>query len=195
MAPELAPAVLVGRQAIVSGKVTIECGHDAEELVILGHIIFLRRSCIWKVAFFPGVDSTQMRPPCISTICLVMASPSPVPPFALVGELSTEIQSPRHEALCSVEFPPKPPRMRWTMPRGAPRKASRQMDRRSDGAVRFPGFLRLCEWLRRGLCRLERGYYFCQGQVERDPALYRRQFNEPKIFGKIRRPRCSVRAR
>ena len=26
----------------------------------------------------PRVDSTQMRPPCISTICLVMASPRPV---------------------------------------------------------------------------------------------------------------------
>ena len=48
----------------------------------------------------------------------------------------------------------------------------------------FRVFLRLCEWLRRGLCRLERGYYFCQGQVERDPALYRRQFNEPKFFVK-----------
>src|SRR5262249_32108767 len=37
----------------------------------------------------PGVDSTQMRPPCISTICLAMARPSPVPPLALVRELST----------------------------------------------------------------------------------------------------------
>src|SRR5262249_25922891 len=36
----------------------------------------------------PSVDSTQMRPPCISTICLAMARPNPVPPLALVIELS-----------------------------------------------------------------------------------------------------------
>src|SRR5262245_46715272 len=45
-------------------------------------------SSIWKVAPSPSVDSTQMRPPCISTICLAMASPRPVPPWALVRELS-----------------------------------------------------------------------------------------------------------
>jgi hypothetical protein len=33
---------------------------------------------------WPSVDSTQMRPPCISTICLAIASPRPV---ALVLEL------------------------------------------------------------------------------------------------------------
>ena len=36
----------------------------------------------------PGVDSTQMRPPCISIIRFDMARPSPVPPFFLVTELS-----------------------------------------------------------------------------------------------------------
>src|SRR5215813_10696947 len=46
-------------------------------------------SSIWKVEPLPKVDSTQMRPPCISTICLAMASPRPVPPLALVLELST----------------------------------------------------------------------------------------------------------
>src|SRR5262245_29295351 len=44
---------------------------------------------IWKVEPLPKADSTQMRPPCISTICLAMASPSPVPPLAFVRELST----------------------------------------------------------------------------------------------------------
>src|SRR5215468_12475833 len=44
---------------------------------------------IWNVEPFPIVESTQMRPPCISTICLAMASPRPVPPLALVSELST----------------------------------------------------------------------------------------------------------
>ena len=44
---------------------------------------------IWNVEPFPSVDSTQMRPPCISTISLAMASPRPVPPLALVLELST----------------------------------------------------------------------------------------------------------
>src|SRR5262245_23701491 len=43
---------------------------------------------IWNVEPLPTIDSTQMRPPCISTICLAMASPRPVPPFALVRELS-----------------------------------------------------------------------------------------------------------
>jgi hypothetical protein len=85
MAPEFASAVLVGRRAIIGGKVTIECGNDAEELVFLGLVIFLRGSSIWKVAPLPGR---------ISTICLAMASPRPVPPFALVGKLSTEILSP-----------------------------------------------------------------------------------------------------
>src|SRR5215831_1172679 len=44
-------------------------------------------SSIWKVEPLPKVDSTQIRPPCISTICLAMASPRPVPPLALVREL------------------------------------------------------------------------------------------------------------
>src|SRR5262245_3178805 len=46
-------------------------------------------SSIWKVEPLPTVDSTQMRPPCISMICLAMAKPKPVPPLALVLELST----------------------------------------------------------------------------------------------------------
>ena len=46
-------------------------------------------SSIWKVEPLPTIDSTQMRPPCISTICLAMASPRPVPPLAFVLELST----------------------------------------------------------------------------------------------------------
>src|SRR5215831_540609 len=44
-------------------------------------------SSIWNVDPLPGVDTTQMRPPCISTICLAMARPRPVPPLALVREL------------------------------------------------------------------------------------------------------------
>jgi hypothetical protein len=60
----------------------------------LGHTAVFRNSArigssIWKVEPLPSVDSTQMRPPCISTICLAMASPRPVPPLALVSELST----------------------------------------------------------------------------------------------------------
>src|SRR5262245_66387844 len=35
-----------------------------------------------NVAPAPTFDSTQMRPPCISTIRLAIASPRPVPPFA-----------------------------------------------------------------------------------------------------------------
>ena len=41
-----------------------------------------------KVAPLPGLESTHSRPPCISMIRREIASPSPVPPFALVIELS-----------------------------------------------------------------------------------------------------------
>ena len=40
-------------------------------------------SSIWKVAPWPSVDSTQMRPPCISTICLAMARPETGPALGL----------------------------------------------------------------------------------------------------------------
>src|SRR5262249_52259528 len=60
----------------------------------LAHRARLRNSArvgisIWNVEPCPTVDSTQMRPPCISTICLAIARPRPVPPLALVRELST----------------------------------------------------------------------------------------------------------
>src|SRR5215471_11065158 len=41
-----------------------------------------------KVEPAPGLDSTQMRPPCISMIRLAIARPSPLPPLLLVAELS-----------------------------------------------------------------------------------------------------------
>src|SRR5690606_31251902 len=41
-----------------------------------------------KVEPSPRWESTQMRPPCISTIRLEIDRPSPVPPFFLVAELS-----------------------------------------------------------------------------------------------------------
>src|SRR5215467_1034495 len=55
------------------------------EDVFLAHGAFFRNwarvgNFIWKVEPLPNVDSTQMRPPCISTICFAMASPRPVPP-------------------------------------------------------------------------------------------------------------------
>src|SRR6516165_1577818 len=37
---------------------------------------------------FPSCDSTQIRPPCISTMRFDMASPRPVPPFLRVMALS-----------------------------------------------------------------------------------------------------------
>jgi hypothetical protein len=37
---------------------------------------------------WPGCDSTQIRPPCISMMRLDMASPKPVPPFLRVMALS-----------------------------------------------------------------------------------------------------------
>ena len=52
------------------------------ELGARGELHLIRRS-------FAGVDSTQIRPPSISTICLAMARPRPVPPSAVVLELST----------------------------------------------------------------------------------------------------------
>jgi len=37
---------------------------------------------------WPGCDSTQILPPCISMMCLDMPSPKPVPPFLRVMALS-----------------------------------------------------------------------------------------------------------
>ena len=37
---------------------------------------------------WPSYDSTQMRPPCISTMRLEIARPRPVPPFLRVAEFS-----------------------------------------------------------------------------------------------------------
>src|SRR5215475_353879 len=76
--PLRSPVLLVAR------GLASETSHDAS----------FRRSArvgssIWKVEPLPEVDSTQLRPPCISTICLAMASPRPVPPLAFVRELST----------------------------------------------------------------------------------------------------------
>jgi hypothetical protein len=36
----------------------------------------------------PGSDDTQMRPPCMLTMRLAIARPSPVPPFVFVEEPS-----------------------------------------------------------------------------------------------------------
>jgi hypothetical protein len=52
-------------------------------------VVALMGICKWNVEPWPNADSTQMRPPCISTICLAMARPRPVSHFALVFELST----------------------------------------------------------------------------------------------------------
>src|SRR5215472_1012783 len=41
-----------------------------------------------KVEPWPGCDSTQIRPPCISMMRFDMASPRPVPPFLRVMALS-----------------------------------------------------------------------------------------------------------
>src|SRR5215469_9339372 len=41
-----------------------------------------------NVAPAPGLDSTEMLPPCISMIRLAIARPSPLPPLVLVAELS-----------------------------------------------------------------------------------------------------------
>jgi hypothetical protein len=83
----------------VAGAGEQSAQHAAEVLLVLNHkdalthVALFRNSArvgssIWKVDPLPSVDSTQMRPPCISTICLAMASPRPVPPLALVFELS-----------------------------------------------------------------------------------------------------------
>src|SRR6185503_17088242 len=49
----------------------------------------LTGSSNWNVAPLPGSDFTEICPPCSSTMRLAMASPSPVPPFFFVLELST----------------------------------------------------------------------------------------------------------
>src|SRR5262245_13676803 len=56
---------------------------------------------IWKVEPLPKVDSTQMRPPCISTICLAMARPRPVPP--LVGKRTVDLMELLEDTILLVE--------------------------------------------------------------------------------------------
>jgi len=46
-------------------------------------------SSICMVETLRKVDSTQMRPPCISMLSLAMAGPRPVPPLALVWKRSS----------------------------------------------------------------------------------------------------------
>src|SRR6266852_5265996 len=48
-----------------------------------------------KVDPSPGADSSQIRPPCISTMRLAMDNPSPLPPFVRVDELSACWNSPK----------------------------------------------------------------------------------------------------
>ena len=58
-----------------------------------------------KVEPRPRADSTQIRPPCISTIRLAMARPSPVPPFFRVLELSACWNSSKILAWSASEIP------------------------------------------------------------------------------------------
>src|SRR6516162_3005309 len=77
--------------------------HVADDLAIirlildhqntLAHPVSTCRSTITgsvkvNVEPWPGCDSTQIRPPCISMMRFDMASPRPVPPFFLVIALS-----------------------------------------------------------------------------------------------------------
>src|SRR5439155_7948776 len=74
--------------------------HDAPVILFvfddqypLAHVASLCRSTRTgsvnrKVEPVPRLDSTHMRPPCISIIFLAMVRPRPVPPFVLVLELS-----------------------------------------------------------------------------------------------------------
>src|SRR5262245_21407199 len=95
------PLLSVGSLDDRIARAAEEVAQDAAQVVLvfddqdaLAHAMALRLSATigsssWKVAPSPSLDSTQMRPPCISTICLAMARPRPVPPLALVLELST----------------------------------------------------------------------------------------------------------
>ena len=59
--------------------------------LVMGNLRRLRRGRVapcGRSRLGPRSNSTQMRPPCISTISLAIASPSPVPPLVLVLELS-----------------------------------------------------------------------------------------------------------
>jgi hypothetical protein len=71
---------------------------------------------MWKVDPLPSVDSTQVRgSPCISTICLAMVGPRPVPPLAhfsavisnegTLPEGVTTISYRQFVALCSTAQP------------------------------------------------------------------------------------------
>src|SRR5262249_7354943 len=58
-----------------------------------------------KVAPCPGLDSTQMRPPCRARMRRAMERPSPVPPFFLVFELSTCWNASKMRAWPSAALP------------------------------------------------------------------------------------------
>src|SRR5262249_22058738 len=58
-----------------------------------------------KVEPFPGLLSTQIRPPCISTNFRVMLSPSPVPPNSLVMVASPCRNSVKRPSILSWAIP------------------------------------------------------------------------------------------
>src|SRR5215471_8580138 len=58
-----------------------------------------------KVEPDPRVDSTQMRPPCISTMRLAMDRPRPLPPLVRVGEPSTCWNSAKMRAWSAWSMP------------------------------------------------------------------------------------------
>src|SRR5215207_3427389 len=72
-----------------------------------------------KVEPRPSVDSTQMRPPCSSTIRLAMLNPSPVPPFSRVLDVSACWNSSKMRACWSGVMPGPVSRTR-TQNRSAP---------------------------------------------------------------------------
>src|SRR3954471_781550 len=73
-----------------------------------------------KVAPCPGSDSTEIAPPCISTMRLEIARPSPVPPFLRVLELSTCWNSSKILAWSAAAMPgPVPRTVKTTEPLSA----------------------------------------------------------------------------
>ena len=84
--------LIVGRRKHVANDLaTIRLILDDQNM--LAHAVPICRSTMTgrvnaKVDPWPGCDSTQIRPPCISMMRLDMASPKPVPPFLRVMALS-----------------------------------------------------------------------------------------------------------
>ncbi len=93
--------VAAGRQQVAHDPAIVLLVLDHQDA--LAHVLppcsfGSHRNAEEEVEPFPTVDSTQMRPPCISTMRLAIASPRPVPPLVLRGRAVAPAGTPRRSS-------------------------------------------------------------------------------------------------